>query len=40
MYLRQLTLTKSSGELIRAVTFQKGLNLILGKANKKVAQIV
>ena len=35
MYLRQLTLTKSSGELIRAVTFQKGLNLILGKANKK-----
>lgn len=35
MYLRQLTLTKSSGELIRAVTFQKGLNLILGKADKK-----
>lgn len=34
MYLRQLTLTKSSGELIRAVTFQKGLNLVLGKADK------
>jgi len=35
MYLRQLTLTKSSGEPIRAVTFQKGLNLVLGKADEK-----
>ena len=35
MYLRQLTLTKSSGEPIRAVTFQKGLNLVLGIADEK-----
>lgn len=35
MYLRQLTLTKHSGELIRSVEFQKGLNLILGKADNK-----
>lgn len=35
MYLRKLTLTKSTGELIRAVTFQKGLNLVLGKADPK-----
>lgn len=35
MYLRKLTLTKSTGELIRAVTFQKGLNLVLGKADSK-----
>lgn len=35
MYLRKLTLTKSSGELIRVITFQKGLNLILGKADPK-----
>ncbi len=35
MYLRQLTLTKRSGEPIRAVTFQKGLNLVLGIADEK-----
>lgn len=33
MYLRKLVLTKSSGDQIRTVTFHKGLNLILGKAD-------
>lgn len=34
MYLRKLVLTKSSGDQIRTVTFHKGLNLILGKADE------